>query len=404
MTEPPGPPPAPRGRSVPAAAKVWSIARFNLVRLFRERANLFFVLVFPILIIAVLGAQFGNQDASEIGVSGSGEFTDRAVERIEDTGAARVRRVDSAAELRDLVGGGTLPVGVLVPGEPDAVLQAGVTPELTVLLGSGDQVRQLEAVVSRAFAAEAVIPGVTRQLATLTGQPADDVAALVSGTANTLAPVEVVHVLSGGGDPDEQPIGFAQIAAGMLLLMTFLNALTGAAALIQSRRHGVSRRMVATPTSLTVIVLGEGFGRWGVGMFQALYIMVATAVLFGVTWGHLPTAIVLLGLFAAVAAGAAMLIGAVMQNDEQASGVTVMTGLALGALGGSMFPLELFGSTMRTVAHVTPHAWAIDAFTQMGRHGATLIDILPQLGVLAAMAAVLIGLAAWRLRLTLTRL
>ncbi|HSI94207.1 MAG TPA: ABC transporter permease [Jiangellaceae bacterium] len=404
MTEPSGPA-SPRQRRFRAPlAKVWSIARFNLVRMFRERANLFFVLVFPILIIAVLGVQFGDQDAPVIGVTGDGSFADRVAERIEDTGAARARQVESHAELRDLVGGGTLPVGVVVPDTPDTHGQAGATLEATVLLGSGDQVRQLEAVVSRALAAEAVAPGVTRQLATLTGQPADEVAALVSRTADTLEPVAVNRVLSGGGDPDDQPIGFAQIAAGMLLLMTFLNALTGAAALIQSRKHGVSRRMVATPTSLPVIVVGEGLGRWGVGMFQALYIMVATALLFGVTWGHLPTAIVLVALFAAVAAGAAMLIGAMMQNDEQAAGVTVMTGLALGALGGSMFPLELFGSTMRTVAHFTPHAWAIDAFTQMGRHGATLVDILPQLGVLAGMAALLIGLAAWRLRLTLTRL
>jgi ABC-2 type transport system permease protein len=384
--------------------KIWSIARFNLLRLLRERANLFFVFVFPILIIAVLGSQFGRQDTPEIGMTGSGEFTERAAERIEDTGAARVRWVGSTGELRTLVEDGTLPVGVVVPGAPDIVLQSGQTPEITVLLGTGDQVLQLEAVVSRAFAAEAVEPGVTRQLATLTGQPHEQVAALVSQAADALAPVAVNRVVAGGGDPDDEPFGFAQIAVGMLLLMTFLNALTGASALIQSRKHGVSRRMVATPTRLGVIVIGEGFGRWGVGMFQALYIMVATTLLFDMTWGDLPTAIVLLAVFAAVAAGAAMLIGAVMHNDEQAAGITVMTGLALGALGGSMLPLELFNTTMRTVAHVTPHAWAIDAFTQMARHGATLPDILPQLGVLAAMAAVLIGVAAWRLRLTLTRL
>src|SRR5690606_22111387 len=162
----------------------------------------------------------------------------------------------------------------------------------------------------------------------------------------------------------------------------------------------VSRRMVATPTSLRTIVFGEGMGRWGVGMFQAIYIMVATALIFGIEWGEPLAAVVVVALFAAVAAGAAMLIGATMHNVEPAAGITIMAGLALGALGGSMLPLDLFGSTMRTVAHVTPHAWAIDAFTQMVRHGAGLVDVLPQIGVLAAMAAVLIGLAAWRLRIT----
>jgi ABC-2 type transport system permease protein len=99
-----------------------------------------------------------------------------------------------------------------------------------------------------------------------------------------------------------------------------------------------------------------------------------------------------------------MLIGAIMQNDEQAAGVTVLAGLALGALGGTMLPLELYNSTMNSIAHITPHAWAIDAFTDMGRHGATLVDVLPEVGVLGAMALLLIALASWRLRVTLTRL
>jgi ABC-2 type transport system permease protein len=222
--------------------------------------------------------------------------------------------------------------------------------------------------------------------------------------ASGLTPIETTRQVAGGGEPEDEPIGFSQIAVGILLLMTFLNALTGASALIQSRRLGVSRRMISTPTSIRTIVMGEGFGRWGVGMFQALYIMIATALLFDVSWGDLPTAFVVLALFAAVAAGAAMLIGAVMQNDEQAAGVTVLAGLALGALGGAMFPLELYNSTMNNVAHLTPHAWAIDAFTDMGRHGATLVDVLPEVGVLGGMALLLIALASWRLRVTLTRL
>ncbi len=385
--------------------KIVSIAWHNLIRMFRERANLFFVLVFPILIIAVLGSQFGDSgEAPEIGVTSGTDFAERAADRLASTGAAEVQWFDSHEELRDEVAGGSPVVGVVVSDDADEQLESGEVPELTMLLSDDDDAGQLEAVAQRAFSAEAVEPGVVRQLTQMSGQSPDQVRGIVSQMAAGLPPIESTREVAGGGAPEDEPIGFSQIAVGILLLMTFLNALTGAAALIQSRRLGVSRRMISTPTSVRTIVMGEGFGRWGVGMFQALYIMIATALLFSVDWGDLPTAIVVLALFAAVAAGAAMLIGAIMENNEQAAGVTVMTGLALGALGGTMLPLELFNSTMNTVAHVTPHAWAIDAFTQMGRHGATLVDVLPEIGVLAAMAAVLIVLASWRLRVTLTRL
>lgn len=385
--------------------KIVSIAWHNLIRMFRERANLFFVLIFPILIIAVLGSQFGDSgEAPQIGITRGSEFAERAADRLTDTGAARVVWFDSGAELRDQVSTGSLAAGVVVPDDADTRLEAGGEPHLIVLLSEDEEAAQLDAVAQRAFAAEAMGPGVVRQLTELSGRPAGEVRQAVSHVASGLTPIETTRQVAGGGEPEDDPIGFSQIAVGILLLMTFLNALTGASALIQSRRLGVSRRMISTPTSIRTIVIGEGFGRWGVGMFQALYIMIATALLFDVAWGDLPTAIVVLALFAAVAAGAAMLIGAIMQNDEQAAGVTVLAGLALGALGGTMLPLELYNSTMNSVAHITPHAWAIDAFTAMGRHGATLVDVLPEVAVLGGMAVILIALASWRLRVTLTRL
>ncbi|WP_166349557.1 ABC transporter permease [Phytoactinopolyspora limicola] len=384
--------------------KVLSIASFNLLRMFRERANLFFVLVFPLLIVFVIGSQFADDDdAPDVAVAGTGAFVDRSVERLEDTGAASVQRVDSSAELRDLVEDRDVVLGVAVPDDAEDALRGGAGVELTVMLGPGDGSTQVEGVVMRAFEAEAVAADVTGYLLTLTDAAADDIGEVVERTVAAGAPVEINRVLAGGADPDDEPLGIDQVAIGILLLMTFLNALTGASALIQSRQYGVSRRMVATPTSLRLIVVGEGAGRWGVGMFQAVYIMATTAVLFGVSWGNIPAAVVLLAVFAAVAAGAAMLVGAVMHNDEQAAGITVMVGLGLGALGGSMLPLDLFSGTMRTVANITPHAWANEAFVELSRRGGTLVDILPQLGVLAAFAVVLMSLAAWRLRLTLTR-
>jgi ABC-2 type transport system permease protein len=95
--------------------------------------------------------------------------------------------------------------------------------------------------------------------------------------------------------------------------------------------------------------------------------------------------------------------GSVLRTEQQAGSIGLLLGLGLAALGGAMVPLELFPGTMRLVAHFTPHAWAGDAFAELLRHGGTVADILPQLGVLAAFAAVLLGLGSWRLRAALTR-
>jgi ABC-2 type transport system permease protein len=67
-----------------------------------------------------------------------------------------------------------------------------------------------------------------------------------------------------------------------------------------------------------------------------------------------------------------------------------------------MVPIEFFSPTMRTVAHITPHAWAIDGYAELIRRDGGIVDILPELGILLAYAAVLLGLASWRLRGTIT--
>ena len=89
-------------------------------------------------------------------------------------------------------------------------------------------------------------------------------------------------------------------------------------------------------------------------------------------------------------------------NDQQASGIGVVIGLGMAARGGSMAPLEVFSPLMRDIAHITPHAWGNDAFAELVRRHAGLIDILHELGVVVAMAAGLLGLAVWRLRHALT--
>jgi len=192
-------------------------------------------------------------------------------------------------------------------------------------------------------------------------------------------------------------------APQQLVLFTFLTALAGSAALILSRQLGISERMLSTPTLVNTIVVGESAGRFAVAFVQGLYIMVLTWVIFGVDWGDPLGAFLILALFSAVGAGAGMLMGSVLDNDQQAAGIGVVASLGLAALGGSMMPLELFSPTLKTVAHATPHAWALDGFAELVRRNGDTMDILPELGILAIYAAVLLGLAAWRLRVAITR-
>jgi ABC-2 type transport system permease protein len=67
-----------------------------------------------------------------------------------------------------------------------------------------------------------------------------------------------------------------------------------------------------------------------------------------------------------------------------------------------MAPLEIFPNTARTIAHVTPHAWANDAFSKLLKHGGDLVTVLPQIAVLLGFAALTMTAAVWQLRRAVT--
>jgi ABC-2 type transport system permease protein len=233
--------------------------------------------------------------------------------------------------------------------------------------------------------------------------PAAAEAALVRARAAVVEPeLDVTHV----DELSEQFEGLGQFdfgASGQLLLFVFLSSLAGAATLIQARRLRVVARMLAAPVSTGQLITGVTAGRWAIAFFQGAYIMIASALLFGVNWGNPWLSLLVVLLFSLVSAGAAMLMGTVMDNEGAAGGLGVGVGLVLAALGGAMMPLELFPDTMRTIANVTPHAWGYEAFAEIQRRDGTLADIAPQLGVLAAMAVLLLALGAWSLRRSLAR-
>ena len=121
------------------------------------------------------------------------------------------------------------------------------------------------------------------------------------------------------------------------------------------------------------------------------------------SWGSPVAAGLLMLAFAVTAGGAGMLMGALAGSTEQAIAIGLLLALGMGALGGSMLPLEFFSPTMLTVAHLTPHAWAADGFAELVRHGGGVGDILVELGVLSGYALLLFAVASWGLRRNIAR-
>jgi ABC-2 type transport system permease protein len=387
---------------------VLAIAWTELVRLFRDRSNVFFVLVLPILLVVLIGAGFGGSFDARIGVVAPADDPSAAAlaEVLEAADGVTVVSYEDAAVVEDAVGRGRLSAGVLIPVGYDAALQEGRAVEVGYVGRPDASAMSMRAVLQAAIADQATAPTAGRVAAeALDRAPSElvDVARLV---ATQVAPTQVRTEAVGGDELAREFAGLGQFdlgASSQLFLFTFLTALAGGASLIQTRELGVARRMLATATPTSAVLGGQAAGRIAVALLQAAYIVVASWLLFRVDWGDpLATGAVIV-LFCLVAGGAGMLVGATFRNDSQAGGVGVGLGLGLAALGGSMVPLEVLPPAVRVVAHVTPHAWANGAMAEIVRRDGGIGDVTLELAVLAVYAAVLLALATWRLRRVLTR-
>jgi ABC-2 type transport system permease protein len=389
--------------------KILAIGWANTLRLFRQRSNIFFVFVFPLLIVLLLGVMFGGGFDARIGVAVEGEegpLASSLVGALDALDDIAVERFASPEAVTDAVQRGRVTAGMVVPAGYDSALMSGETVAVGFVARAADQNGMLARQAVSEVVAAAGTPIRAARFVAGQGVASFDAALPVAQLVASGQPsLTVTYTTAGESRFEElQNLGTFDLGAGQeLVLFMFLTSLAGAADLILTRRLGVARRMLSTPTSAGVILLGETAGRFGVAMVQGVYIMVGTLLVFGVNWGDPLGAIAVVVMFALVGSGAAMLSGSIFRNEQQAGGLGVLLGLGLAAVGGSMVPVELFPDTMQTIARFTPHAWAIDAFAELVRRDGNLLDILPQLGVLAAFAAFFLALATWRLRRVLTR-
>jgi ABC-2 type transport system permease protein len=386
-------------------AKVLAIGRVNLLRQLRDRGSLFFIFILPVIIIVALGLQFGGGGYARLGiVAPDGDAAaDALLTRIrQDSTVFRIVVFGDEASLRTAVERGTVEAGVVVPKGFGAAL-AGADPVEVSFLGTGETVTTGYRSALEAAVAEQQVLVAAARAATGLGAATFEEAYAAASAGRAAVPGVEITVEQVGAEFMFQ--GYGQFTFGaqtQLLLFTFLTSMTAAGQLVLTKRLGVSRRMVSTPTSTGTIVLGETLGRFSIAVTQALFVVVLTSTVFNVSWGDPLAATVIILLFCVVSAGAAMLVGAVSRNADQASSMGVFAGLALGALGGCMVPMAFMPEAMQTFAKLIPHSWAITGLSSLVRDGGGIESVITNVVVLAGFAVGLLGLAAWRFRKGIT--
>lgn len=388
--------------------RAWVIARLSLVRYFRDRSSIFNVFVLPMGIVLLLGAMSGGASVPELGYVALEEdaLTATLLADLEATEGLEVTVIDDEAGAVRRVERGSLQAAMILPAGFEQTLRSGEDVGIRLVTRAEEQPQSIVGVIGSAVTRQAMILRAARFAEGAGAGPFDAALSTAEALQAALPPVRVEATTAG------EPFVLAELgqfdiyAQGMLVLFIFMTTLSGASALLQTRQLGIARRIYSTPTTVGTMLAGEALGRFTIALVQGGFIFLGTWIMFGVDWGNPFLAILTILIFAAVSSGAAMLLGALAKTDQQAGGIATAVGLGLAALGGAMMPLAVFevlSDTVYRVAHVAPHAWALEAFLDIVAFDAGLGEIWVFLLILLGYAALFFGLASMRLRKVLVR-
>ena len=314
--------------------KAIEIARVSILRTFRDRMGLFFIVVLPMILVIVLGMTYGGMNAARVGIADQDRsfLSEALIGDIQATDIRLdVRRYDSAADLQDAVARGFIEIGLAIPTGYDATLRLGGQGHVEIVAQAQSYASAVRTAVDDAIARQTAQIQAARYVSTTSGITFDAALAAARDRQSAVAGIDVA--MESVGDVTSNPNGFAVGAQSQVILFMFLTSMTGAAVLITTRQLGITRREFSTPTSVRTIIAGETIGRFAFALFQGGFIVVASALLFGVDWiDPLATGAIVIA-FALVASGAAMLLATVVANEHQLDALGPALGMILGLVG-----------------------------------------------------------------------
>jgi ABC-2 type transport system permease protein len=186
---------------------------------------------------------------------------------------------------------------------------------------------------------------------------------------------------------------YTQTAPGMMLQFA-VAGLTGVAAILVLEKNGrTEARMRTCGVPVWQVLLGHFLAITAILGLQFLLLLTFGQIVLGLNYLSAWPATVLISLLSVFCIAAlGLLIGVISKSEEQTVMYAMFCMFILSGLGGLWMPLEVTGAAFQTIGHLTPLAWAMDAYSAILVSGSGLAGISRSLMVLGAYTLGLLGI------------
>ncbi|MCU0521595.1 MAG: ABC transporter permease [Anaerolineae bacterium] len=396
------------------------IALKDLLLFAKDRGQIVQLFLVPIGFIMAFSAAFGaSQKLQEqvltvplVNLDPGGETSEQLVEDLNAGRGIRTEPHDAATVEADLAGG-TIQLALTIPADFSADVKAGTPSSLRLAYGPAASLSQVEAVrlVAKGVAAQLsletqLVNGLS-QMAAMTSDAPEEYQVFTAErireqAASQIERAETQPLLALTAKwPDQitrgrenfEPSTFG--AAGFAIMFAFIAAQVTATSIFEERKEGTFRRLLVSPMDRWELLIGKMLPNFLIAILQMVVVVAASIVLLPAigqtapTLGSAPLALALITILVALCSTSlGVLLGALCRTEAQVGGVSSAVLWVAGMVGGAFIPSFVLGDFLNTIGKAVPHYWALQAFNAVTLRGLGMIDILPQLGMLAAFTAV----------------
>jgi len=356
-----------------------SIFYKEIIQISRDPVTLVLMLIVPMFQLLVFGYAI-NTEVRNIKTAvynlDVGQQSRDLLAAFENTDYFRITEyVGSDQALNQAIITGRAKIGVKIPPDySDRLLNNQQATVLVLIDGSDSSIATQSLQVSTSI-------GLTQSLARLTGN------ASMSGLPVEIRPKMLFN-------PDLRSANF-MVPGLVAVILQIITTMLTAFSIVRERERGTLEQLLVTPIRPFGLMLGKLVPYGLIGFFETCTVLVVMRIVFDVPINGsvlLLLALSLIFLFTALAIG--LLISTKAQNQMQALQLAWLIMLPSVLLSGFMFPQDSMPRVMQWVGFLVPATHFMEILRGIVLRGATFMDLLNEVIILAVMGLALLVLSA----------
>ncbi len=398
--------------------KALAIAFNSLKVTFRDKGNLIWLIIMPIVWTTLLGTMSttgGGDEKIPVGFLNSdkgiyGEVFEEILKKEESIKIVAMAD-DDEDKMRNLVKDAKISVGLIIPGDFSEKLEVREQVVIEILKSERNSSYFLEELIEKvaerisidALAANFTVEKIGERRMVLEEKILEDEKERIWEEAFVKADaffepapaIGIEYVVLSVEKRDENiPIGVEASSPGFAVMFVMMGVCFAGVAMVQERHNKTLARLLTTPTEKFFIISGKMLGFFLVGFIQFMILILFGQLVLKVNWGNLPLGVLLLVVsYVLSVTGLGTLLSVVVRTSAQAGAFAVLISMVTSMLGGAWWPIEIVPKFMQNIARFTPQYWAINGFNKIITRGFGITEILPNFYVLLAISGISLLLA-----------